>query len=61
MGERKTPTSRLHIHVLPALPDVFLVVRNVREPGALPVIPTALAESYWAHPSNTGAKTSSEG
>ncbi len=48
MGERKAPRCTLHIHVLPALPHVFLVVRNAREPGAVPVIPTAVAESYWA-------------
>jgi len=47
MGEAGLPTCTLHIHVLPALPDVFLVVRNAREPGAVPVIPTAIAESYW--------------
>ncbi|HYA69262.1 MAG TPA: hypothetical protein VED63_11060 [Acidimicrobiales bacterium] len=57
MAEGKAPTSRLHIHVLPALPDVFLVVRNAHEPGAVPVIPTPIAESYWAHPSNVGRAT----
>src|SRR5664279_2268833 len=40
----------LHIRTLPEQPDAFLVVMDDSEPGAVPVIPTAMAESYWAHP-----------
>jgi hypothetical protein len=47
--------QRLHIFSDPDDPDVFLVVRDASEPGAIPVIPTAVAEAYWAHPSWIGA------
>ena len=48
-GDRQ-PRTTLHICTLPEQPDVFLVVTDDSEPGSVPVIPTAMAESYWAHP-----------
>ena len=50
MNGDKQLRSTLHICTLPEQPDVFLVVTDDSEPGAVPVIPTAMAESYWAHP-----------
>ena len=50
MNGDKQPRSTLHICTVPEQPDVFLVVTDASEPGAVPVIPTAMAESYWAHP-----------
>jgi hypothetical protein len=55
-GEMKRDTQqtrRLHIFSDPDDPDVFLVVMDACEPDAMPVIPTAMAESYWVHPSWT--------
>src|SRR5664279_2812208 len=49
MNGDKQPRSTLHICTLPEQPDVFLVVTDDSEPGAVPVIPTAMAEGYWAH------------
>jgi hypothetical protein len=53
VGGNKHKTPRFHIFTDPADPDTFLVVRDASEPRAIPVIPTAIAESYWAHPSWT--------
>ena len=50
MNGDKQLRSTLHICTLPEQPDVFLVVTDDSEPGSVPVIPTAMAESYWAHP-----------
>ena len=45
MNGDKQLRSTLHICTLPEQPDVFLVVTDDSEPGAVPVIPTAVAES----------------
>jgi len=47
--------KRLHIRTYAEQPDVFLVVSDTSEPDALPVIPTLLAETYWASPSGVPA------
>jgi hypothetical protein len=55
MEEDKHQTQRFHIFTDPDDPAVFLVVMDASEPRAIPVIPTAMAESYWVHPSWIGA------
>jgi hypothetical protein len=51
MKEQKTS---LRITKYEDEPDAFLVVTDGSEPDALPVIPTGMAQSYWAHPSRIG-------
>jgi hypothetical protein len=50
MKNEKKETRKLRILAYAEQPDVFLVVSDASEPDALPVIPTSMAESYWAHP-----------
>jgi len=59
MKERTNRTGVLR--VLPYLdePDVFLVVEDGSEPDSVPVIPTHMAHSYWAHPSRAGRTAAS--
>ena len=46
MEGNKHQMQRFHIFSDQADPDVFLVVRDASGPRAIPVIPTAMAESY---------------
>ncbi len=55
MEEDKHQTQLFHILSDQADPDVFLVVMDCSEPRAIPVIPTAMAESFWTHPVSIGA------
>jgi hypothetical protein len=57
MEGNKHQMQRFHIFSDQADPDVFLVVRDASGPRAVAVIPTALAESYWVHPSWTALST----
>jgi hypothetical protein len=51
MAEQIPLTRRMRICTLPGLTNVFLVLVDGSEPGSVPVIPTPLAEGYWAlHP-----------
>lgn len=57
----KEPTKRTEtLRILPCLdePDVFLVVTDGSEPDSVPVIPTRMAHSYWAHPSRASRPAS---
>ena len=49
------------LRILPYLdePDAFLVVTDGSEPDSVPVIPTLMAHSYWAHPSRAGRTAAS--
>lgn len=51
MIEQKRHTSALRIYRTADEPDSFVVLSDGSEPDAIPVIPTALSMSYWAHPS----------
>lgn len=51
MNEQKRHTSGLRIYRTEEEPDSFVVVADGSERDAIPVIPTGLAVSYWAHPS----------
>ena len=51
MIEQTRHTSALRIYRDADEPDSFVVVSDGSEPEAIPVIPTALSMSYWAHPS----------
>lgn len=50
MEEQKHTVERLRIS--PEQSDVFLIVTDDSEPDAIPVICTAIARSYWMHPSH---------
>lgn len=52
MTGQHLPRKRFHVCTRPDEVDAFVVVADGSEPDALPVIPTAMAETYWAHPSN---------
>lgn len=56
MRKQKERPKRVHIRAYDDEPGVFLVVvTDNPEPGAVPVIPTAKALSYWRHPSHGGS------
>jgi hypothetical protein len=59
MEVRKRQTERLRICKEAHEPDAFLVVSDDSEPDAVPVIPTPMAHSYWAHPSHSGTAAAS--
>lgn len=51
MIEQKRHKGGLRIYKSAEEPDVFVVETDGSELDAIPVIPTALAVSYWSHPS----------
>ena len=46
---------RLHILWDPHDPDAVLVLMDDSLPGAIPVIPTSAAHSYWAYPASVAS------
>jgi hypothetical protein len=57
--ESKQETRRLHLLSNPRCPDVFIGMNDDATPEPLQMIPTAMARSYWAHPSRTGLSAAS--
>jgi len=45
---------RIRILVDPTDPDVAMVCADDSVLGAIPVIPTSAAQSYWMHPAHDG-------
>jgi hypothetical protein len=59
MKERKKQTRRLHLLTNPKQPDIFMGMSDDAVLDPPPVIPTARARSYWAHPSQSGFSAAS--
>lgn len=59
MKDEKQQSKRVHVRACDEQADVFVVVvTDKSEPGALPVIPTAKALSYWGYPCHGKAAAS---
>jgi len=60
MAHDKSQVSKLRIFTDPSDPDAVLVLMDDSMPGAIPVIPTAAASKYWAHPAQSNAHKASK-